>query len=501
MNDYHINLESQEEAVNSNISVRYKPASNISHYSYIVYKNNQKYKEENVAINEYINITLEDTGSYKIEFHNYDINNQDSVFITGNYVIDKDKPVIEVNQKKIKIRVGQSFDILDGVTATDNIDGDITSKINSNIDSLDLTVVGNKRLVYKVTDKAGNETFETVNINVMDSNQNGLIFVRWTMIGIFIVSLVIFVWYRMGLRKEKRLARYSIAPLKDDTMSLSGKVKRHYENLLTIISKCLSKSVIITKRSQRYQKYIDALGKKNDTTLKFVAHKIMVGLCFALIAIVSKTFSMKVIQFSGLFLAFIVGFYAPDVSYAYKYKRYHERIENDLLQAIIIMNNAFKSGKSITQAVDIVANQLTGVIAEEFKKISLELSFGLSIEVVFSRLAKRVQLEEVNYLTASLTILNKTGGNIIKVFSSIEKTLFNKKKLKLEMKALTGSSRIITYLLIGLPIVFAIFISILNADYFTPLVNNPLGIVILLIILTIYIAYILVVRKVMKIRM
>ena len=100
MNDYHINLESQEEAVNSNISVRYKPASNISHYSYIVYKNNQKYKEENVAINEYINITLEDTGSYKIEFHNYDINNQDSVFITGNYVIDKDKPVIEVNQKK-----------------------------------------------------------------------------------------------------------------------------------------------------------------------------------------------------------------------------------------------------------------------------------------------------------------------------------------------------------------------------------------------------------------
>ncbi len=44
----------------------------------------------------------------------------------------------------------------------------------------------------------------------------------------------------------------------------------------------------------------------------------------------------------------------------------------------------------------------------------LELSFGLSVDVVFGRFAKRVELEEVSYLTASLSILNKTGGNIIK---------------------------------------------------------------------------------------
>ena len=95
---------------------------------------------------------------------------------------------------------------------------------------------------------------------------------------------------------------------------------------------------------------------------------------------------------------------------------YRNRLENDLLQAIIIMNNAFKSGRSISQAIELVTKELKGPIAEEFKKMSLELSFGLSIDVVFKRFGERVKIDEINYLTSSLSILNKTGGNIIKVF-------------------------------------------------------------------------------------
>ena len=54
------------------------------------------------------------------------------------------------------------------------------------------------------------------------------------------------------------------------------------------------------------------------------------------------------------------------------------------------------------------------------------------LDVVFDRFAKRMNLEEAEYLSSSLTILNKTGGNIIKVFASIEKMLFDKRKLKKE---------------------------------------------------------------------
>ena len=235
--------------------------------------------------------------------------------------------------------------------------------------------------------------------------------------------------------------------------------------------------------------------------MHFIASKLIIAVFFLIIAIFAKTLQYEVLTFYEALIPFIIGFVMPDILFVYQYKRYRSRIENDLLQAIIIMNNAFKSGRSITQAIHLVTEELKGPIGEEFKKMELELSFGLSIDVVFRRFSSRVDLEEVSYLTASLSILNKTGGNIIKVFSSIEDSLFNKKKLKLEMMSLTGSSRIIMYALIIVPLLFIAFVSIINPTYFLPLFTSPLGILLIVIMLILYVTYIYIVRKIMKVRM
>ena len=92
------------------------------------------------------------------------------------------------------------------------------------------------------------------------------------------------------------------------------------------------------------------------------------------------------------------------------------------------MSNAFKSGRSIVQAIELVILESDGRIKEEFKKIKVDLNYGLDYDVVFNRFAKRLNIEEAYYMSTSLIILNKTGGNIVEVFSSIERTLFDKKK-------------------------------------------------------------------------
>ena len=198
---------------------------------------------------------------------------------------------------------------------------------------------------------------------------------------------------------------------------------------------------------------------------------------------------------------FIIGYFIPDIIYVTKYKIYRNRIENDLFQAIIIMNNAFKSGRSITQAIDLVSTELDGPIAQEFKKMSMELNLGLAVDVVFSRLSNRINLEEVAYLTASLSILNKTGGNIIKVFTSIEKNLFNKKKLRVELKSLTGTSRVIVTVLYLVPILFILFISLVSPGYFKAFYTTEIGFIFMTVIFILYVVYIFIVNKVMKVRM
>ena len=126
---------------------------------------------------------------------------------------------------------------------------------------------------------------------------------------------------------------------------------------------------------------------------------------------------------------------------------------------------------------------------------------GLSTDEVFERFAKRIEIPEVTYLTSTISILNQTGGNIVKVFTSIEKTLMNKKKLRLELRALTSSAKIVTYILMLLPILFAIAITLISPDYFLPFIESTIGWLCLAVILLVYLLYICIIKKIMKVRM
>ena len=135
-----------------------------------------------------------------------------------------------------------------------------------------------------------------------------------------------------------------------------------------------------------------------------------------------------------------------------------EKLEDDLLESVIVMNNAFKVGASPEQAIRIVSEEMSGTMAKEYKQIYSEIKFGLSINDAFKRFSERLNLEEAKYIAASLEILNKTGGDVVKIFDSIEKNLFNKRKIKNEYKALTGSPKLISNFLFVLPFIFIILI-------------------------------------------
>lgn len=491
----------QSDLTNQDISIIYTPHDNIMHYEYTLYKDNEAIKTVEQNNNHQANILLTESGTYQIRIKEFNYYNEVSELNSGRYLIDKDKPIIEVSSNLVELEKDQTLDLFSDLKAYDEQDGDLKSQVTTNINELDLTTVGVKKLVYQVSDQAGNVATKTVTINVIDNYSNQLLFFQTGLILFLLALIIIVLVYRRTLRLETRINRYAVQPLKDKSPSLFDNITKPYYKLVQRISKCINKSVFLQKYATRYEKYINTIGSSYQKGIDFISNKIIISVFFLIVAITSKTIQLQVISIYEICFPLIFGFFAPDLIYISKYRVHRTRIENDLLQAIIIMNNAFKSGRSITQAIALVTTELEGPIAEEFKKMHLEISFGLSIDVVFKRFSDRIKLEEVTYLTASLSILNKTGGNIIKVFSSIEKSLFNKKKLKLEMASLTGSSKLIVYVLFIVPILFIAFISILNPGYFLPFFTTDLGLGLLIFMIIYYIIYVISVQKIMKVRM
>jgi len=485
-------LSTNNIITNEDINITYTPS--VINYSYVIIKDNVYGNTEYVYDGSPREIKFTEEGSYKIEI------NENGIITTGEYVIDKTSPILNIKEKTYKMTNKEVFDTSDKATATDSRDGDLTNSITTNIDTLDFKTPGIKKIEYSVSDKAGNIATDNIYVTVKKDNSNLILTGQVSIILLTLVVIIFLIKYIRSIILEKRFSKYTINSSKNKSISLFDNLEKQYDDFINKMSKKISKVGFCKRLSEKYNKYVVAFNLDSDT-IKIISNKIVIGVLFVLGFIIINLFRYKIIEPIEMLIPFILGFYTLDIIYMFKYSMYKKEVEKDLIDAITIMNNAFKAGRSIIQAVDMVSNELKGPISKEFKKISMEISLGLDIEVAFKRFADRINLEEAVYLTSSLSILNKTGGNIIKVFDSIEKTLFSKRKLREELNSLTSSSKMITYVLIFIPIVFSVFLNVINPGFFMPLFTTELGIILFIIMIIIYVAYIIIVRKVMKVRM
>lgn len=325
----------------------------------------------------------------------------------------------------------------------------------------------------------------------------------------FIIQLVLFIALFIVIifllrniianRKASRIQYYSLKPIKNEEISFSERIVNSYLSFVKKFRKLIKKSNYFVMRSKKYEKYIKYKDRDRIQNVDFITNKFIISIIFILLTTISQIFTTKSFSFFGYIINYFIGYYLLDFLLFLNYKRKTRNIENDLLRAIIIMNNCFKAGKSTLQALKVASDELPYPLGDEFKKMYLDMKYGLSIDTVFERFARRVNIDEAIYLSSSLTILNKTGGNIVEVFSSIERTLFDKKKLKEEMKNISAAPKIVVIILSIIPIIFVFIVYLLNPMYFNPLFNSVLGYIIISIIIIMFIIYLILLLKTLKV--
>ena len=317
---------------------------------------------------------------------------------------------------------------------------------------------------------------------------------------VIVVNVVWFIGQERIKRLERRLGKFSVESINIERESLFDVIINIYIKMRGYLNRFLYKSKYFKEYATKYEKYTDKTNPNRRDAMNYVSTKFLCAFLILFLVFANNVLQHNPIGFYQSITGFLIGFFIPDMFLFGKNKLIERRMESDILKAITIMNNSFKSGRSILQTLKIVSDEIDGPLKDEFTKMHRDLSYGLDLETVFERFSNRVKLSEVKYITASLSILNKTGGNIVKVFSSIEKTVFNDRKLKEELKNLTSSAKLLYYVLMTVPIVFIIVIYLLDPTYFMPMFKSSLGITILFIIALIYIAYIIVVKRIIKLK-
>ena len=254
---------------------------------------------------------------------------------------------------------------------------------------------------------------------------NLIIEVILIIIGICLFFYIITV--SIAYEKEQRLTRFSINGINTKQPSFTDKLLNFYYKIINYLSKIFKKSKILTNYSKKYEIYVDKTSFVKSEAINFISIKFFVSFLCVFITIISDVIRVQYIYLPQLSFAFVLGFFIYDVFLIFEKKNKYRKLENDLLKAVIIMSNAFKSGRSIVQAIELVILESDGRIKEEFKKIKVDLNYGLDYDVVFNRFAKRLNIEEAYYMSTSLIILNTNSLTAIALESSSLSFFLSKK--------------------------------------------------------------------------
>lgn len=115
---------------------------------------------DNEAIN---NIDTKKVGKETIKLSVKDSNGEIQEFECKINIVDTTKPEIKVTKEKFEITVGDKVNLLENVSAKDNIDGDLEVKIDG---KYDINKEGEYKLEYKAEDKSRNKVEKEFTLKV-----------------------------------------------------------------------------------------------------------------------------------------------------------------------------------------------------------------------------------------------------------------------------------------------------------------------------------------------
>lgn len=180
----------------------------------------------------------------------------------------------------------------------------------------------------------------------------------------------------------------------------------------------------------------------------------------------------------------------------------HRRLEkfNDQLEeALMSMSNALKAGFSITQAIEAVVRQKRQPISIEFRLMLQQTRLGMTLDDALFSMAKRVDSSDFQLVASAISTARITGGDLTGVFDRLAAMIRERMRIERRVRSLTAQGRLQSIVLGTLPMLLLFVLFLLDPQKIIHFFNNPVGILIFLVVLTLEITGFLVIRRIIHI--
>ncbi len=179
-------------------------------------------------------------------------------------------------------------------------------------------------------------------------------------------------------------------------------------------------------------------------------------------------FEMRVLIAVGIVGAVIFSL-LPNMYVNMRAKGRVKTFNSQLGDTITMMANSLRGGYSFLQTMDLVGNEAPQPTANEFKRVVQEVGLGRTSAEALDNLLKRMPSDDLDLMITAVNIQHEVGGNLATILDSIGHTIRERVRIKGEIKTLTAQGRLSGYVITGLPIAMAFYITMVNPEYMAPI--------------------------------
>jgi tight adherence protein B len=169
-------------------------------------------------------------------------------------------------------------------------------------------------------------------------------------------------------------------------------------------------------------------------------------------------------------------------------------------EALTMIARSLRAGHSLNTAVQLVGTEIADPVGELFKSAYDQQTLGLRITDGLTALNDRLESLDLRFFTTVMAINSEIGGNLSEVLEKLAETIRERLRIRRQVRVYTAQGRMSAFVLGALPIFTFVVFNILNPQYESALLQERLGITILVAAACLQLVGFLVIRSIVRIR-
>jgi tight adherence protein B len=184
----------------------------------------------------------------------------------------------------------------------------------------------------------------------------------------------------------------------------------------------------------------------------------------------------------------------------FKRQRRLKAFNQQLPHVLDLIKSSLEAGHSLQRALQVVVSEFGDPIGSELRIVTEQARIGLPLQRALENMTERIPDEDLGLLTVAVTVQSEVGSSLAQIIGRLSELVRVRQRLQLQIHAMTSQSRLSGIVVGLLPVIVLIMFSLIRPGYFTDIVRDPTGMVILKTALVLDAMALFSIRHLLKVR-